>query len=131
MWLLQFTSLVIIAVFAVEVLYELRVSDSYREDTYRKVIAYINFHELYNDNMAKYKTEKAQDYDLISTTTVMLTIKQCEENSACNVKFNYKRKSTTTIKQTEAKAKGGVADRDADYDSLPFLSKGVILIFGI
>ncbi|KAK6634316.1 hypothetical protein RUM44_004927 [Polyplax serrata] len=102
---LQFTSLVILAVFAVEVFYELHVSDSYREDTYGKAIVNINSQEVFNDNVVKYKMEKTHDYDQTSTTTVVLTMKLGEENSACNVKLNYKRKSTMTIKQTEDKAK--------------------------
>ncbi|KAK6616783.1 hypothetical protein RUM43_015094 [Polyplax serrata] len=107
---LQFVSLLILAVFAVDVYSELRVSDSYREDAYRKAIAYINSQEFFNDNMAKYKMEKAQDYYQISTITVMLTIKQGEENSACNVNLYYK-------------GKGGTSDRAADYDCVPLLGK--------
>ncbi|KAK6616806.1 hypothetical protein RUM43_015034 [Polyplax serrata] len=67
--------------------------------------------------------EKTHDYDQTSTTTVVLTMKLGEENSVCKVKLNYKRKSTMTIKQAEDKAKGGVADRDADYDCVPLLAK--------
>ncbi|KAK6630758.1 hypothetical protein RUM44_002927 [Polyplax serrata] len=107
---LQFTSLFILAALTVDVYSELRVSDSYREDAYRKAIAYINSQEFFNDNMAKYKIENAQDYDQISTITVMLTIKQGDENSACKVNLYYK-------------GKGGTSDRAADYDCVPLLGK--------
>ncbi|KAK6630196.1 hypothetical protein RUM43_015056 [Polyplax serrata] len=54
--------------------------------------------------------EKTQDNGQICTITVMLTIKQGEENSECKVKLNYK-------------GRGGTSDRAADHEGVPLLEK--------
>ncbi|KAK6616803.1 hypothetical protein RUM43_015031 [Polyplax serrata] len=110
MWSLQFTSLVILAGLTVDAYYELRVSDSYREDAYGKAIVNINSQEVFNDNVVKYKMEKTQDNGQICTITDMLTMKLVEENSECKVKLNYK-------------GRGETSDRAADHDGVPLLEK--------